>query len=141
MSALTNLAIAVTAALNAGTFTPSFTAVRAYRPMIDLTQHFDGLSVTVIGGDSSATPLARRTVDLEVPIGVCLQQFVAADTDCDPLMLLSEQIQQALEISFPPPLDAHWIGTKPGFPNPDHLTHQSLCTIVSVLTYRMRRPR
>lgn len=141
MSALTNLAIAVTAALNAGTFTPSFTAVRAYRPSIDLTQHVEGLMVTVIGGDSTGSPLARRTVELEVPIGVCLQQFITTDLDCDGLMDLSEEIQQALEISFPPPLDAHWINTKPGFPNPDHISNHSLCTIVSVLTYRMRRPR
>ena len=140
------LTTAVVALLNAPpvAFTlGALTAKRAYRPVSDLKDKVKGLLVSVIAGDGTGQPIDVQETELTIPVAVVIQAKIEADTDCDQYVQLAEQIQQTLETaSFAPTLDAHWTGdTRPGAPNPDVLENQKVCSIVSVVSYRTRRPR
>jgi hypothetical protein len=126
-------------------FVQGFTAVRAYQPLYDLKEHKAGLKVTVIPATLDETPLTRAVVQSLLAIDVGVQNFVANDAASDVLMLLVQQIKQALERGLTlaePATDCGWQGTQnePIF-FPDHMQQHSVFTSVPRFTFLTRRAR
>lgn len=141
----------LSAASTANVFTPfTFTAVRAYRPNIDLTQQKSALQVFVIPQALDTSPFTRGKVDDHVSIDVGVFDWVDPAnelTQCDALMELVEQIKQQLEapgalVLTDAPTDCGWQGTAndPIF-DPDMLQNNSIFASVSTFTYLTRRAR
>lgn len=146
-----DVAIAVVARLNdpavqAGFGALTFTAVRGYRPIYDLKNYRAGLKVTVMSSGLKESPLNRQQVEGDVSIDVAVQDKIATDADCDALMLLVEQVKQALEtvlsLADGPFPFASWIGTdnEPIY-SPRHLQKFKVFTSVPSFTFRTRRLR
>src|ERR1051326_5241836 len=101
-----NVANAAVALLNSPSvqsgFVRTFTAVRAYRPIADLTtlKAATQPSVIVVAKGLDTSPLTRQTVDDHVSLDVGIQAYVDPANEvavCDVLMKLVEQIKQVLE--------------------------------------------
>src|SRR5690606_18917339 len=106
VSTIIDVADAVTASLNAGTFSPPFTAQRRYQPRLDLAQ-LQTLRVSVVPKSVTTTAASRRDgfVDSAVDIGI-QQKVTAGDpSQVDALLDLVEQINDHLRLtplaSFP----------------------------------------
>ena len=153
-----DVAIAALALLNSApkqtTFgAQTFTAVRAYRPVLDLENPADqALKVTVMPATISESPMTRGMVQGLAGIDVAIQKFVSGDltqqvADCDPLMLLVQQIKQALEaagalVLADAPTDCGWQQTQNNpIYDPVHLTTLNVFTSVPRFTYLVRRAR
>lgn len=97
MATTAEIAQAVVDGVNARTFTPPFTAARAYLPIFDLGAMLD-LHVTVVAAGRTITPLSRGERQVEHRIEIAVQQKVAVEDPaaCDPLLGLVEEIAWAL---------------------------------------------
>ncbi len=149
---LVDAAKAAVTAMNAGPaqagFAQTFTAVRAYRPVYNLTAFKSALRVTVVPKAIDEKMLARLTVEADVAIDVAVQGFIDAASEvseCDSLMLLMQQIKTVLEKGLTLPeanLDCGWRETvnDPAF-DPDHLKQFSVFTSIATLSYLTRRAR
>jgi hypothetical protein len=103
MSAIIDLADAITAVLNAETLSQPFTAARLYVPVIGL-EDLAALKVWVVPRDLSMVVLSRRDDDFTYLIDVAVQKSIGVGltTDaevvaaCDPLMAFTEEIVDLL---------------------------------------------
>jgi hypothetical protein len=145
-----DIADAVVTALNAAPvppatgFTPTFTAVRAYRPEFDLVD-LKNLRVSVVPKAIEITSLGRRANQHDVGVDVAVQQKVdLADTaTLDGLMLLVQQIADFLRlrrIDLADGASAMWVKTEntPIY-SPDHLETKQVFTSVLTFTFRVVR--
>ena len=132
------VAEAVKDALNQGTFSQTFTAIRAYRPLFDLPEMKD-LHVTVVPKDVVEALASRHSVQQDVRIDVAVQKKVADDTETDALMTLVQEIAEFLRFSRLATLpQAAWIETENSpIYAPEHLEKLSQFTSVLTVTYRL----
>lgn len=142
MSTINQIADAVVASLNAGSFSLPFTAERRYQPVFELSQ-LQELRVSVVPKSLTATAATRADAFFDCAIDIGIQQKVNADDaeTLDGLMHLVEEIGDHLRFhkldAFP---NGAWLAIEndPIFV-PDHLEKERVFTSVLTVTYRVRR--
>ena len=140
MATTAEIAQAVVDGLNAQTFTPSFTAARAYLPVFDLGAMLD-LHVTVVAAGRTIAPLSRGERQVEHRIEIAVQQKVAVEdpTACDPLLALVTDIAAALP-ALPMP-EGVWVRTEHApLVDPNHLNELRQFTSLITATWRTWEP-
>lgn len=133
---------AIVTALNAGTFTETFTATRRYLPIDDL-KDFDGMAVYVVPRESDDVPATRHAAAMrEHRIDVAVQQRVEDPSDTvtlDALLSFVEELADFLrtygKLTEDPPAMIASVHNEPVFV-PQHLQEWHLFT--SVLTVGVR---
>jgi len=126
--------------LNAGEFSMSFTAERAYAPSSRLEELKD-LKVWVVPKGEQITPVSRTGNNVVYTVDVAVQKQARTVADCDPLMRLTEEIADYLDRrELPSVSGAVWVGTtrRPIF-RPEDLYERHLFTAVVTLSYRLVR--
>jgi len=140
---ITEIADAVVAALNSGTFSQPFTAQRLYVPNFDLKDMKD-LHVSVVPRGVELSTASRSLLQHDVQIDVAVQKKLPADTAgdmavTDELMGLTQEIADFLRNvgNFG---DAQWVKTenKPVYSS-EHLEQLRQFSSVLILTLRMLR--
>jgi hypothetical protein len=143
MSVIIDIADAVVAALNGATFTQTFTAVRAYVPVYELTD-LGTLRVTVVPRELSLVPLTRNADTGEYLIDVAVQKVLGRDNaDIDPFMTLAEDITDLFRGStLATYTDAKCtaVANAPIY-DPGHLDERRVFTSVVTLTFVVVRSR
>ncbi|WP_458789185.1 hypothetical protein [Adonisia turfae] len=142
MSVIVEIADAVAAAINDGTYAEPVTAQRAYRPSFDL-EELGMLKVTVVPRSVITANLARQQSQVDCTVDVGLQQRVDAGDDArlDALLDLAEEIGDQLRhkrlTGYP---QAAWVSIEhePVVAG-EHLDERSTLTTVMSVTYRVRR--
>ncbi|MCZ2098829.1 MAG: hypothetical protein LC121_21715 [Anaerolineae bacterium] len=142
MSTINQIADAVVASLNAGSFSIPFTAERKYQPVHELSQ-LQELRVCVVPKSLAATIATRSDCFFDCAIDIGVQRKVDVDDleVLDGLMHLVEEIGDHLRFhrldAFP---NAAWLSLEntPIFA-PDHLEKERVFTSVLTVTYRVRR--
>ncbi len=142
MSVILEIADAVVASLNAGSFALEFEAERKYQPVFEL-QDMQTLHVSVVPKSLAITTAARDSGFFDVAIDVGVQKKVNADesAELDALMNLVEQIADHLRMKrLDDAPNAAWLGVanEPVFA-PEHLEQWRQFTSVLTVTYRVRR--
>jgi len=141
MSTIADIAEAVVAALNGHTFSPPFTAQRAYRAAFDLKDMKD-LHVAVVpkGVEMSTAGRGLAQSDVQIDIGVQKKLAAADNAEIDALMELMELTQEIAEFvratrQFG---DAAWVRTE-NLPiySQEHLAELRQFTSVLTLTLRV----
>ena len=132
------VAEAVKDALNSGTFSQTFTAIRAYRPLFDLPEMKD-LHVTVVPKDVVESMASRHSVQQDVRVDVAVQQKVTSDAEADVLMGLVQEIAQFVRFTRLTTMpSAAWLETENSpIYAPEHLEKLSQFTSVLTVTYRL----
>ena len=142
VSASIDIPAAVTAELNAATFSQSFTATRSYLPDFELPEMAD-LHVTVVPRGIIKTPLSRSALacDVQVDIGVQKKLPTGDNGEIDALLNLVEEIAEFFEQRHLTAIPgAVWVKTehKPLYAT-DHLDELRQFTAVVTLTFRTTR--
>ena len=135
------VADAVTAALNAGTFSRPFTAQREYLPRYELKSLKD-LKVTAVPKTVAITTAARGQTQHDVSVDVAVQQKLqtVTDVEVDELMGLADEIADFFRFKRLADPSAAWVGTEhePIYA-PEHLEQLRQFTSVMTLTFRVIR--
>jgi len=142
MSTINEIADAIVASLNAGSFSMQFQAERCCQPVHELSQ-LQALKVSVVPKSLTATAATRLDGFFDCAIDIGIQHKVDADDQeaLDGLMHLVEEIGDHLRFrkldAFP---NAAWLAVEndPIFA-PDHLEKERVFTSVLTVTYRVRR--
>lgn len=138
MSQIADIAQAIVVALNAETFSPVFTATRAYRPTFDIKD--SDLRVTVIPRSILMGMLTRSSNqdDLDIDIGIQKKiSDLSTNTEVDALIDLVEQIAVFLRTVPREYGVASWVrSTNDPIYNPEHL--KDLMQFTSVLTVTLK---
>lgn len=142
MAVITDIANAVIAALNAGTFSQTFTAERQYLPIFEL-EDVKGLRVTVVPKGVAIQSAGRNNNQHDVDIDVAVQKKLTKtdDTEIDPLMTLVEELADHFRLkrltTYP---NAIWTKTQnePVYAQ-EHLDQFRTFTSVLTLTFRVIR--
>jgi len=142
MSSIMDIADAVAAELNAGTFDPAFTAVRRVLPEFELADLAD-LKVTVVphGVEMSGATRSSQQMEVTVDIGVMKKLSTDLDTEVAVLCDLVEQIVDYLAgRRLTGMAQAAWVrmANEPIY-SPQHLAQQRTFTSVLTVTYRLVR--
>lgn len=142
MSAVIDIADAVVASLNAGTFSQPFEAERKYQPIVALPD-LQTLHVSVVPRAVSITTATRETGYFDCAIDVGVQKKVNPDApgELDELMTLVEEITDHLRMKrLVDAPQAAWVSidNEPAFAS-EHLDQQRVFTSVLTVTYRVRR--
>jgi hypothetical protein len=137
---LLQIADALTAVLNNGSWSQSFTAARRLRPLYDLPD-FESLTVTVVPAGRARTLAARALTQTDYTVHVAVQKQVTPETnaDADPLLLLIEEFDDALlgqRLTGYTAASCIASANKPAY-HPGHLDELNLLTTVLELTYRV----
>jgi hypothetical protein len=142
MSTVVQIADAVVAELNAGTFTESFTAERLFSPVFDL-QDMQTLRVSVMPRSVTTQPASRSAgfFDYAIDIGVQKKLNSEDSAEVEGHLALVEQISDYLrnrKLTAMP--DAFWTKTEnnPVYV-PEHLDQLRQFTSVLTVTYRIMR--
>ena len=142
MSVIVEIADAVAASINDGTYAEPVQAVRAYRPSYDL-EELGALKVTVVPRSVNTANLARQQSQVDCTVDVGLQQRVDAGDDArlDALLDLAEQIGDHLRHKrLPGYPQAAWLSVEhEPVVAAEHLDERSTLTTVMSVTYRVRR--
>ena len=140
MSTILNIADAVTASLNAGSFNPALDAERHYQPAFDLPD-LAALKVSVVPKSVTIANATRESGYFDCAVDIGVQKKIADDAEIDVLVELVEQIADHLRMkrlnSFPEAAFVS-IANEPVFA-PEHLDTQRVFTSVLTVTYRVRR--
>lgn len=141
MSTMIQLADAIVASLNAGSFGQRFQAERHYQPVVEL-QQLQQLKVTVVPKSVSISAASRQDSFFDCAVDIGVQRKISDDPEVlDGLMQLVEEIADHLRFKrldgFPA---AAWLSIEndPIFA-PDHLEKERVFTSVLTVTYRVRR--
>ena len=150
MAVIVDIAEAVTDALNAGTFSRSFTARRHYLPVFEL-KDMDTLHVSVVPKETTIEPADRTREKRDVAVDIGVQQRLPASEkeadELDALMTLVDELADhlrfgTLELEHPPGAGAKavWIRTEnaPVYA-PEHIDQLRQFTSVLTVTYRIMR--
>ena len=140
-SLLLEIADTVTADLNAGGFSRSFTAVRRLLPRRELTELGTDVLVTVVPKSIEVATASRAHNQHDCQVDIAVQRKVASAEDeaLDWLMELTQQIADHFRLrtldSFPA---ACWIKTEyPAVYAPEHLENHLVFTGLVTLTFRL----
>ena len=142
MAVITDIADAVVAQLNAGTFSQAFTAERAFLPVFELADLKD-VRVTVVPKSLAIIPGGRAHNQHDYAIDVAVQKKLdAADNaEIDPLMTLVDEIADFFRLkrleSYP---GAMWLKTEnePVY-SQEHLDQLRQFTGLLTFTFRVMR--
>ena len=142
MSTIVDVADAVAAGLNAGSFSVQFTAVRKYLPAAELADLAE-VQVTVVPKSADISTATRDSSYFDCTIDVGVQKKLEADepAELDSLVNLTEQIIDCLRTKRLEAMpEAAWlsIAHEPVFA-PEHLDQERVFTSVVSVTYRVRR--
>jgi hypothetical protein len=137
-----DIADAVVASLNAGSFSIPFTAQRQYRPVLDLPQ-LQALHVTVVPRDVTIASAGRDRNQHDCRIDIAVQKKIDQErpAEIDPLMALVEQIADHFRLRRPEGFaEAVWVRTEnvPIY-SVEHLEQHRVFTSVLTLTFRVLR--
>jgi len=141
-SVVVQVADAVVASLNAGSFSVPFVAQRRYRPTFDLAE-LDTLRVSVVPKSIEIANATRGRNQFDCVIDIGVQQKIDTD-DTGAIDALMDLVQQIIDHLRKQQLDdlpeAAWlrIANEPVFA-PEHLDQQRVFTSVVTVTYRMWR--
>lgn len=142
MSRLGDIADAVVTALNAGSWSQTFTATRVYVPQFDLPD-MATLRVTVVGRGVEVARSTRQGHQYDYRVDVAVQKKLAGDTNAerDALLTLAEEIADHFrELDAPLTFDSSEAEcVAAGYDvvyDPEHLT--DLRQLTSVVTLTMR---
>ncbi len=142
MADITDIADAVAAELNAGSFGQEFTAERHYRPVFDLPE-MGTLHVTVVPQGMTIETAGRGRSQHDCRIDIAVQKkFENGDADeLDPLMALVEQIADHFRFKRLEGLpDAVWVKTENApIYAAEHMEQNRVFTSVLTLTFRVVR--
>jgi len=142
MSVIVEIADAVAAAINEGTYAEPVNAQRAYRPLFDL-EELGELKVTVVPRSVNTANLARQQSQVDCTVDVGLQQRVDAGDDArlDALLDLAEEIGDHLRHKrLPGYPQAAWVSIEhEPVVAAEHLDERSTLTTVMSVIYRVRR--
>jgi len=136
-----DIAEAVKEALNGGSFSQAFGAVRAYRPEYDL-EGLKDLRVTVVPKALEVAPVSRGSANHNVDVDVAVQKRTGMDTSAvDALMALVEEIADYFrQKRLPDHETAVWVGaTNEPVYSPEHLREHGVFTSVLTLSFRVVR--
>lgn len=140
MSVITDIADAVTASLNAGTFTETFTAERLHQPSFELTD-LQTLRVSVVPKSQEIRNASRQHSFFDCTVDVGIQQKVDDDSRVDELLAFAEEIADHLRLKrlTDYPLAAWMAIEHDPVVASEHLDqHRQLTSVLSV-TYRVKR--
>lgn len=141
MSVITDIADAVVADLNAGSFSQSFNAERDYLPVFELDDIKD-LRVTVVPKGIAIQATGRNSNQHDVEIDIAVQKKLTKTdaTEIDPLMALVEEIADRFRFKRFTSPDAVWIRTQnePVYAQ-EHLDQFRVFTSLLTLTFRIIR--
>jgi len=140
MAAVTDIADAIVAQLEDGSFVVDFTICRAYRPEYSLTQ-LKTVQVTVVPKTMEWTAATKIRDNRQYTVDIAIQQKLANEEagTVDPLMLLAEQFCTVL---FRHRLDAMEsalcveIANEPIY-SLEHLEEHAVFTSLLTATYRL----
>ena len=142
MAVITDIADAVAAEINAGSFSKPVSAVREYLPAFELAD-MQTLRVTVVPKSVTTLPGGRAHNQYDYAIDVAVQKKLdAADnTEIDELMTLIDELADHLRFKrltdYP---NAAWLKTEnvPVY-SPEHLEQLRQFTSVITITFRIMR--
>ena len=142
MAIIADIADAVAAEINAGSFSQSLTAERLYLPVFDLKEMQD-LRVTVVPKSLLTLPGGRAHNQHDYAIDVAVQKKLQAadNAEIDDLMTLVDEIADHLRFkrlsSYP---NAIWLKTEnqPVYA-PEHLHELRQFTSILTFTFRLMR--
>ena len=142
MSTIIDVADAVVANVNAGSFSQEFTAERTYQPVFELPE-MQTLHVSVVPKSILIAAASRSDNFFDCAIDIGVQKKVDADDsdEIDALMGLVEELVDHLRLKRLDALPAAaWLSieNEPVFA-PEHLDQQRTFTSVVTVTYRVRR--
>ena len=145
MAVIIDIADAVVAELNGGTFSEAFTAERHYKPVFDLPE-MKTLHVTVVpkGVDISAATRGLLRHDYQIDVAVQKKLLAGAGageaTEIDGLMGLVEEIADFFKGRSLDSVSAVWVATEnaPVY-SPEHISELRQFTSVLTLTFRVLR--
>ena len=139
MSRIADIADAVVAELNAGSFSETLGVERAYQPTFDLKDMKD-LHVTVVPKSVTTAPASRADDQIDFAIDIGIQKKLGSDAkaEADALMALVSEIAAFLNrrpLTAMP--DVVWVSAvnEPIF-SPDHFEQLRQFTSVLTVTYR-----
>ena len=142
VSASIDIPTAVTAELNAATFSQSFTAKRSYLSEFELPEMAD-LHVTVVPRGIIKAPLSRSALACDVQVDIGVQKKLAGDgnAEIDALLNLVEEIAEFFEQRHLTAIPgAVWVKTEHKLLYAaDHLDELRQFTAVVTLTFRTTR--
>ncbi|MBI5725019.1 MAG: hypothetical protein HZA50_13745 [Planctomycetes bacterium] len=143
MPVIVDIADAVVSELNAGAFSQTFTAQRAWLPRFDLVDLKD-LHVTVVPKGVSVQPAGRKVCQYEYSVDAGVQKKLTINNgmekaEIDALIVLVEEIagffRQRRLSAYP---DAAWVKTEYSHLYVvEHLSQLSQFTSVLTLTFRV----
>ena len=141
MATIIDIADAVVATLNAGTFTPTFTAVRHYLPKFELPE-LATIRVSVVPKGITSQALDRKRDQRDYRIDVAVQQKAGVDlATFDALMTLAEAIGDYLQatplVDYPQARCIDMLN-EPIYA-PEHIDEFRAFTTVMTFTYRVWR--
>lgn len=141
MSVITDIADAVVADLNTGSFSQAFNAARHYLPEFELDDIKD-LRVTVVPKAVAIQAIGRNSNQHDVDIDVAVQKKLTKTdaTEIDPLLALVEEIADRFRFKRLMSPDAVWIRTQnePVYAQ-EHLDQFRVFTSLLTLTFRIIR--
>ena len=141
MSVVVAITENVVTQLNAGSFSQTFTAVRNFLPLYELSD-LKSLRVTVVPNATAIEAKARNTTQHDVEIDIAVQQKLSKtdNTTIDPLMTLVEEIADHFRFKRLTSPDAIWMKTEnePVYAQ-EHLDQYRVFTSLLTLTFRILR--
>lgn len=143
MSAITAIADAVAAHINAGTYSRPISAVRTYQPAFTLEELAD-LRVSVVPRSTAIATASRDSSTFEHLIDVGVQQKLPAEDEqaaIDDLLVLVQQIADRLRLQrLPGAPETAWAGiTHEPVVSSESLEQHRVFTSVLSVSYRERR--
>ena len=142
MATIVDIADAVVAELNSGTFSQAMEAVRLYRPQFDLAE-MATLHVTVVPKAVETSGASRAGMQYDVSVDVAVQKKLTTESNAeiDVLMGLVEEIADFFRLRrLEQYQNAMWLRTEndPAW-SPGHLEELRQFTSVLTLTFRVVR--
>lgn len=140
MSTILDIADAVVASLNAGTFAQPVQAERRYQPTFELPDLAE-LKVSVVPKAVTITNATRTDGYFDCAVDVGVQKKIADDAEIDAMVNLVEELADHLRqkrLDDAPEAGFVSIANEPVFA-PEHLDTQRVFTSVLTVTYRVRR--
>jgi len=143
MSEIAQIADALASELNAGSFSETFTAERAWQPVFE-PGDVDSLQVTVVPRSLSIINATRQHSFFDYSIDVGVQKKLGVDPDpseIDALDTFTEEVADALRLArlagFP--TAAFFSIEREPIVARDHLEELRIFTTVLTITYRVKR--
>lgn len=140
MSTIIDIADAVVAHLNAGSFSQPVSAQRIYQPAFTLEELTD-LRVSVVPRSTSITTASRDSSTFECSVDVGIQKKIGEENEIDGLLDLVEELAGHLRLKrLPGAPDAAWVGiAHEPVVSTEALNEHRAFTSVLAVTYRVRR--